>query len=164
MRGECSYNPKPEPKKIGMPNPAAVYCSNQGYDYQDGRCVFPDGSSCDAWAFMRGECSYDPKPEPKKIGMPNPASVYCVEHGGKLRIEETPAGQVGYCDFPDGSSCEEWAFMRGDCRPQPPPGRGGTEHFTFRAVGVGDTDLIMRYVAPDGSVAKEERYHISVIY
>lgn len=26
----------------------AAYCLNQGYDYQNGQCIFPDGSSCDA--------------------------------------------------------------------------------------------------------------------
>ncbi|MDD5769155.1 MAG: DUF333 domain-containing protein, partial [Methanothrix sp.] len=96
---------------IGMSNPAADYCSNQGYEYSNGRCVFPDGSSCDAWEFYRGECSYDPEPE-KPMGMPNPASSYCTVQGYKLetRTDPTTGGEVGYCVFPDGSSCEEWAF------------------------------------------------------
>jgi len=47
---------------VGMANPAATYCTNQGYQYSDGRCVFPDGSSCDAWDFYRGDCSDDPAP------------------------------------------------------------------------------------------------------
>jgi putative hemolysin len=46
----------------------------------------------------------------------NPASVYCGEQGGKveMRTDET-GGQIGYCVFPDGSECEEWAFFRGEC-------------------------------------------------
>jgi hypothetical protein len=28
-------------------------------------------------------------------------------------------GQAGYCVFPDGSECEEWAFFRGECAPEP---------------------------------------------
>lgn len=107
---------------IGMSNPAADYCSNQGYEYSNGRCVFPDGSSCDAWEFYRGECSYDPEPE-KPMGMPNPASSYCTVQGYKLetRTDPTTGGEVGYCVFPDGSSCEEWAFYRGQCQYNPKP-------------------------------------------
>lgn len=48
-----------------MPNPASVYCEQNGNKLeivtaangsQNGRCVFPDGSACDEWAFYRGEC------------------------------------------------------------------------------------------------------------
>lgn len=56
--------------------------------------------------------------KPRKIGMPNPASVYCAENGGKLEIRSgKDGGQVGYCVFEDGSECGEWAFLRGECRP-----------------------------------------------
>lgn len=51
-------------------------------------------------------------------GMPNPASVYCGDHGGTLTIER---GQVGVCHFSDGSSCEEWAYFRGECEPGAAP-------------------------------------------
>lgn len=47
-----------------------------------------------------------------KIGMPNPASVYCTEQGGKLAIKDEANGQVGYCHLPDGQVVEEWAFFR----------------------------------------------------
>lgn len=50
-----------------------------------------------------------------RIGMANPASVNCVDNGGKLDIRDTGSGQVGYCIFDDGSECEEWAFYRGEC-------------------------------------------------
>ncbi len=55
--------------------------------------------------------------EPETAGMANPASVYCEEQGGTLEIRDTVAGQVGYCIFPDGSECEEWAFYNGECAP-----------------------------------------------
>ena len=45
----------------------------------------------------------------------NPASVFCEENGGKLEIRDEADGQVGYCIFPDGSECEEWAYYRGEC-------------------------------------------------
>lgn len=48
-----------------MSNPASVYCTQQGNKLeiltvddgsQSGRCIFPDGSACDEWAYYRGEC------------------------------------------------------------------------------------------------------------
>ncbi len=50
--------------------------------------------------------------------MPNPASVFCEENGGTLEIRTAEDGsQSGFCVFPDGSECDEWAFYRGDCEP-----------------------------------------------
>ena len=54
-------------------------------------------------------------------GLPNPAATYCVNHGGSLRYVETPEGTVGYCDLPDGTTCEEWAFYNGECGPSNNP-------------------------------------------
>ncbi|MBM3247504.1 DUF333 domain-containing protein [Candidatus Pacearchaeota archaeon] len=45
----------------------------------------------------------------------NPASVYCIENGGKLEIKENSEGQYGLCTLPSGLVCEEWAFFRGEC-------------------------------------------------
>src|SRR5512137_861509 len=48
-----------------MPNPASLYCKEQGYRSEirtasDGSqasyCIFPDGSECDEWRYYRGEC------------------------------------------------------------------------------------------------------------
>ena len=50
----------------GLPNPASVHCEQNGNRLeivtatdgsQSGRCIFPDGSVCDEWAYYRGECS-----------------------------------------------------------------------------------------------------------
>ena len=48
---------------MGVANPAAIYCLEMGYEYEVvktdrgevGICTFPDGTSCDAWDFYRGE-------------------------------------------------------------------------------------------------------------
>lgn len=57
-----------------------------------------------------------PTPTPAP-GMPNPASVYCEERGGKVELRtDASGGMVGFCVFPDGSECEEWAYYRGECR------------------------------------------------
>ena len=50
--------------------------------------------------------------------MPNPASVYCEQNGNKLEIHTAADGsQSGVCVFPDGSTCDEWAYFRGECGP-----------------------------------------------
>jgi putative hemolysin len=53
--------------------------------------------------------------------LPNPASVYCEEHGGRVDLRQDAAGAVaGVCVFPDGSECDEWAYYRGECGPAEP--------------------------------------------
>ena len=42
----------------------------------------------------------------------NPASVYCVEQGGTLEMVTENGGEVGYCNLPDGTRVEEWAYYR----------------------------------------------------
>jgi len=63
-------------------------------------------------------CAADRTPETPMAGVPNPASVHCIEQGGTLEIRRQPdGGEVGYCLFPDGSECEEWALFRKECQP-----------------------------------------------
>ncbi len=48
--------------------------------------------------------------------MPNPASVYCEQNGNTLEIRTAADGsQSGVCVFPDGSTCDEWAYFRAEC-------------------------------------------------
>jgi len=117
LRGECS----PAAAQPGLPNPASVYCEEQGgtLDIRTddagavGYCIFDDGSECEEWALYHGECF----PAAAQPALPNPASVHCEEQGGTLDIRTDDAGAIGYCLFDDGSECEEWAFYRGDCSP-----------------------------------------------
>ena len=54
--------------------------------------------------------------EEKRVGMANPASVFCKEKGGSLEIKtDENGGQFGICHLPDGTTCEEWALFRGEC-------------------------------------------------
>lgn len=51
-----------------------------------------------------------------QANMPNPASVYCEQNGNKLEIVTAVDGsQSGVCVFPEGSTCDEWAYFRGEC-------------------------------------------------
>lgn len=61
---------------------------------------------------LAGCAQQAPSPAPAKIGMANPASVYCTEQDGKLVMEEEAGGAVGYCHLPDGTVMEEWALYR----------------------------------------------------
>jgi uncharacterized protein len=133
LSASCSpaqTSPTPEPN---MPNPASVYCEQHvgkleivtaADGSQSGICIFPDGSKCDEWAYFRGECKPGDSlatPEPTsapEANMPNPASVYCEQHGGKLEIVTAADGsQSGLCIFSDGSTCDEWAYFRNECGP-----------------------------------------------
>ncbi|MGE5122991.1 MAG: DUF333 domain-containing protein [Acidobacteriaceae bacterium] len=61
FRSECL----PAASGGSLPNPASVFCEQQGYTLQirtaedgsqRGVCVFPDGSECDEWAYFQAEC------------------------------------------------------------------------------------------------------------
>ncbi|MFA4873558.1 MAG: DUF333 domain-containing protein [Patescibacteria group bacterium] len=55
---------------------------------------------------------------PAQTGMANPASLYCLEHGGTLEItKDAEGGEQGICKFSDGTECDEWQFFRGECKP-----------------------------------------------
>ena len=59
-----------------------------------------------------------PTPVSTQAGVPNPASVFCEGQGGRLEIrEDAEANQTGFCIFPDGSECDEWALFRNECQP-----------------------------------------------
>jgi len=42
----------------------------------------------------------------------NPASVFCVQSGGKSEIRQGRRGQYGVCILPDGRVVDEWAYFR----------------------------------------------------
>ncbi len=63
-------------------------------------------------------CGPQPATPTPATGLPNPASVFCEQNGGKLDLRTDAAGGVaGVCVFPDGSECDEWAYFRGECAP-----------------------------------------------
>jgi len=117
-----------ETPEANMPNPASVFCEEQGYTVeirtaadgsQQGFCIFPDGTECDEWAFFRGECS--PPQDTGGVQIANPAAVFCEEQGYTIEIRTAADGsQQGFCIFPDGTECDEWAFFRGECGPGTP--------------------------------------------
>jgi putative hemolysin len=46
------------------------------------------------------------------FALANPASVFCVQSGGKSEIRTGAKGQYGVCRLPDGRVVDEWAWFR----------------------------------------------------
>ena len=61
--------------------------------------------------------SEQPKAAEQGLEIANPASVNCIDRGGKLEMMEDKGGQFGVCVFNDGSRCEEWRLFRKECAP-----------------------------------------------
>ncbi|SPU49828.1 putative hemolysin [Bordetella trematum] len=69
--------------------------------------------ACAAVAMLAG-CGSGEGVAPPPVGMANPASVYCIEAGGRLEIRHSGSGQLGICRLADGVEIEEWALYRRD--------------------------------------------------
>jgi putative hemolysin len=69
-------------------------------------------------ALVLSACGPQATPNLAPVGLANPAAVYCQNLGYKSEIVDTDAGQAGVCMFTDGSKCDEWEFLRGQCGTQ----------------------------------------------
>ena len=58
-----------------------------------------------------------PPPLGGGVAMSNPAAANCIDKGGDLESIDTEKGQYGVCVFKDGSRCNQWRLMRGECAP-----------------------------------------------
>jgi putative hemolysin len=96
ISGGCGGDDQP-----GVPNPAAVYCEQQGGTVAgpEPMCELPDGSTVDAWEFYRADIT-------NEVGLANPAAVFCEEQGG------TTSGPEPMCELPDGSTVDAWDYFR----------------------------------------------------
>jgi len=83
-------------------NPASMYCGGLGHQVDGSDCVFADGSRCEQWTFLRGECGQ--------------AHSFCTTHGGSIASETRDFGEwsgiVATCTLPSGKKCDETAFAR----------------------------------------------------
>jgi len=113
-----------------IPCPAAVYCGEQGYEYeirtgeygQYGVCIFPDGSECDEWQFY---CNC----EPNGIGCwPGDFNCHwpceelaCREAGEGVLVSECCAGLIEimpvytYDDNCNFNGMTGWVHVCSDC-------------------------------------------------
>ncbi len=89
---------------VGVPPPAIGYCEKLGYKVEyagtNESCRFPDGTTCEVWAFYEGRC-----------GQPH---SYCNTHGGTVANErrqiETYTASVAVCTL-NGKTCDETTFF-----------------------------------------------------
>jgi putative hemolysin len=66
---------------FALPNPAATMCDALGYTIREEKCIFPDGTSCDQWAFWRGTCGQ--------------TYHICTLRGGSLEMDQkTPVCRI----------------------------------------------------------------------
>ena len=47
------------------------------------------------------------------LGITNPATTYCQDLGYEWIVEKTEKGEIGICKFPDGTTVEDWDFLKG---------------------------------------------------
>jgi putative hemolysin len=47
------------------------------------------------------------------LGIANPAAVYCENLGYEYTTEETPEGERGLCQLPNGEAVDAWQFLKG---------------------------------------------------
>ncbi len=86
-------------------------CVRAGYPLSEIYIYPPQCKTPDGKVFTQSTPTSQP-------GIANPASVYCTDQGGKLEIRKDGQGnETGFCIFPDGSGCEEWAYFRHECNP-----------------------------------------------
>jgi putative hemolysin len=108
-------SPRPLLLALALGLTAASACAEEARSGETTAKPEPSGAASAATS----PSTTDPAPTKdngKAVQIANPASTNCVEKGGKLEIvTDASGGQYGVCGFDDGSYCEEWAFMRGEC-------------------------------------------------
>jgi len=106
-------NPINPPEDTGNTGPqdSKTACTQEAKLCPDGSSVGRTGQSCE-FAPCPTEAT-----KATSTGLANPASTYCVEHGGQSNIVTDPDGsQRGECVLPGGQTCDEWEYMRGTCK------------------------------------------------
>ncbi|WKT57137.1 ice-binding family protein [Candidatus Nitrosotenuis chungbukensis] len=60
--------------------------------------------------------------EIQNLGTPeksvSPATMHCLDNGGKIKVQGTGKFMQSICVFPNGSQCEEGKYFRGECSPK----------------------------------------------
>jgi len=92
---------------VGVPNPAAKYCSDLNYVLIGEDCVFPDATRCEQWSFYRGNCGK--------------GFSFCEQNGYTLQNRSDNMGtwtaEYAVCDFNGTSQCLEQSYLDESCMP-----------------------------------------------
>lgn len=90
---------------VGPASPASVYCEEIGFKIVDESCIFPDGTSCEQWAFHRATCGQQ--------------HSYCNRHGGLIASRELDSGGflilTAVCSVGGKECLEEDYYRKGTC-------------------------------------------------
>ena len=74
--------------------------------------MLKDGTAMEEWEYYR-QNNTPRNTEAAVIGMPNPASKFCVDKGGKSFTEKDKNGnERGVCRFNNGTKVDEWDYYR----------------------------------------------------
>lgn len=94
--------------------------------------------------------------------LPNPASVFCENNGGKLEFRQDQTGGVaGICVFADRSECDEWAYFRGECKPG---SSGKTAEPTFAPTSIPTPNVNPEFASDGWRVYRNETLGYSLHY
>lgn len=98
--------PTIQPSIETLPNPASVFCEQQGYTLeirtaadgsQSGACTFPDGSECDEWAYYRGECA--PASQSMPLTTPTAEATPIIPTEFPTAVPINPADYQGFWTY-----------------------------------------------------------------
>lgn len=115
----CAEGTETPTPNAQQPNPASVYCEEQGGRLQIetgpsggqyGVCLFDDNRQCEEWAMYRGEC---PVGGVKVAGYLTDAARFCAISGG---VYDELADS---CTFNNGVVCPAEDFYNGTCSKTP---------------------------------------------
>ncbi len=125
--------------QVNMPNPASVYCTQQGNKLeirtaedgsQSGICVFPDGSTCDEWTYFRRECG----PAAQKSPTPTMTVEATTEASGGGPGGGDGTGSDGSGGYMPPGTTEELADWWGVIK-STPPGAQYDDYFVRQDLG-----------------------------
>lgn len=99
-----------EPAPVKMANPAAVFCIDQGgeYDLTDSSCKLEDGRVVDAWDYYHQKKATSS--DQNNVTLANPAAVYCEEHGHYDLATDK-------CHLSSGEVVDAWDYYRSHHKP-----------------------------------------------
>lgn len=63
-------------------------------------------------SIMLAACTIQKENATTTVNIANPASVYCLEQGGKTVMRTNKDGQYGVCVFKNGNQIDEWQYYR----------------------------------------------------
>ena len=105
-------------------------------------------SACTMEATPLGSPVPTPAATLSSLAIANPAAAYCLQKGYRDEIRtDASGGQSGVCIFTDGTVCDDWAYLRGECAPgnqtPNPPATPSTPQATVEATAQATLPVVL---------------------